>query len=80
MKSASRAVPLDRLPGGSRASVVAIAEAGPLADVGIVPGCAITIERSLPFGGPIVLRLGTARVAIGRSVARSVLVEPLDSR
>ncbi len=47
-----------------------------LAAEGIVPGVAVTPERRMPFGGPIVVRVGRARVALGRSVARRLVVVP----
>ena len=41
---------------------------------GIIPGVELTPERRLPFGGPVVVRVGRTRVALARSVARRLLV------
>ncbi len=43
---------------------------------GIDLGVEITIERRLALGGPFILRLGRARLAIARSIARGIFVEP----
>ena len=46
---------------------------------GLVPGVEITPERRLPMGGPVVVRIGHARVALGRDIARRVLVRDIAS-
>lgn len=50
-----------------------------LARVGIGPGTSLAVESQAPFGGPIVVRVGHARIALGRSVAAGVRVEPVGS-
>ena len=45
-----------------------------LAAEGIVAGALLTPERRLPLGGPIVVAMGRARVALGRDVARRLIV------
>lgn len=77
----SRSVPptvtLERLP-LRQAAVVRAVDAGPrdeLAQYGIVPGVLVRAETRAPFGGPVVIRVGRARVAMGRAAARSVLVQ-----
>jgi len=42
--------------------------------LGFVVGTAIEIERRLPFGGPIVVRLGGAAFAIEPDAARQVAI------
>ncbi len=78
MTAASPAVPLDRLPARTPARVVTVPAASQFADVGLVAGVEVAVERVLPLGGPVIVRLGTARVALGRAVARSVLVQEED--
>jgi Fe2+ transport system protein FeoA len=34
------------------------------------------VEVRLPLGGPVVVRVGRARIAIARAVAAGILVEP----
>lgn len=76
MTSASHAVPLDRIPIGVPARVETVGSVGSLADVGVVVGTDVIVERVLPLGGPVIVRLGTARVALGRSVAHAILATP----
>jgi Fe2+ transport system protein FeoA len=49
-----------------------------LASHGVHPGVRIEVDLDAPFGGPRIVRLGFARLAVARAVARSVLVR-LDS-
>ncbi len=77
-------VRLDRARIGQTAVVVCLrpgdadgrghALAGQLAAEGIVAGALLTPERRLPLGGPIVVAMGRARVALGRDVARLLIV------
>ena len=43
---------------------------------GIGVGVEISVERRLALGGPLIVRLDRARLAIARSVAAGVVVEP----
>jgi Fe2+ transport system protein FeoA len=43
---------------------------------GFHPGTALMVEQDAPFGGPRIVRLGAARIAIGASIARSIRVRP----
>lgn len=78
-------VRLDRAPIGEPAIVVRLAVgdtdgrvhaalADQLAFEGVVAGALLVPERRLPLGGPIVVSLGRARVALGRDVARQLIV------
>jgi FeoA domain. len=60
--------------------VVAVDEAGraSLASEGLDVGVEVSIERRLALGGPLIVRLGRARLAIARSVASGVFVEPAE--
>jgi Fe2+ transport system protein FeoA len=43
---------------------------------GILPGRILVVERAAPFGGPVMVRVGEARYALGRMVCDQILVEP----
>ena len=43
--------------------------------MGIRPGVALTKLAGHPFGGPIVVRAGTARIALGFGMAKKIIVE-----
>ena len=45
---------------------------------GVVIGAILGIERRVGLGGPIIVRLGRARLAIARAVAATVLVEAVE--
>ncbi len=74
---ASPPIPLVRLPVGSRGRVVAILpdDADRLAAEGLHRGDILEVEAMLPLGGPVVVRLGRARVAVARRVAGGIFVE-----
>ena len=75
---ASPPVPLVQLAAGIDARVVSV----PLEDVerlaaeGLHRGDILQVETRLPMGGPVVVRLGRARVALAQRVAAAILVQP----
>ncbi len=71
-------VPLDRLaPGdGGRVASVGPTHRAELAHEGIQPGADLSVAAAAPFGGPLVLDVGRARVALARSVAGTVEMHP----
>jgi oxygen-dependent protoporphyrinogen oxidase len=73
------AVSLDRLSVGVAATVVGVGDPyrKVLAGEGVRPGVRVTVASAAPFGGPVVLDVGRARVAVGRSVAATVDVAPI---
>ncbi|MGY4706505.1 FeoA family protein [Candidatus Bipolaricaulota sp. J31] len=75
------AVDLETLPPGRKARVTRIEGgrglAGRLARLGIVPGAEVEVISRAPVGGPVLIEVDGARVALGRGVARKVVVEPL---
>lgn len=73
------AVPLSSLATGRSARVMAIPAdaAAALAAEGLTAGDLLEIETRQPFGGPVVVRVGHARLAIAARVAREIVVEPL---
>jgi DtxR family Mn-dependent transcriptional regulator len=45
-----------------------------LLDLGLLPGSTILVEQTAPFGGPLLIRVGEARDALGRDVAAKIKV------
>ena len=70
------------LPVGVSARVVSLdpSRQTSLASHGIRPGVIVEVEDDAPFGGPRIVHLGFARLAIARVVARAIRVrlEPAD--
>ncbi len=54
--------------------VVGLSLADQLAAEGLVAGVLLVPERRLPLGGPVVVKIGGARIALGREVAHRVMV------
>jgi ferrous iron transport protein A len=73
---ASPPVALSELDPGVAARVEAVppADAARLAAEGLHRGDLLEVEARLPLGGPVVVRLGRARVALARGVAAGILV------
>ena len=71
-------VTLDMMAKGARGTVVDVmgghGAVGKLAAQGIVPGMLVEKTGELK-GGPVLLRVGGAQVALGRGLAKRVLVE-----
>ena len=45
-----------------------------LATLGLLPGVEVTVEEKAPFGGPIMVRIGRAKYALGREIAGKIWV------
>jgi Fe2+ transport system protein FeoA len=76
--SAARRTLAEVAPGAAvRVARVDVAHAARLAFHGLFPGADVTIERDAPFGGPRIVRIGGARLALAQAVARTVDVEPI---
>ena len=69
---------LSELPRSTPASVVEVgwAHAPRLAALGLRPGAVLSVEQDAPLGGPRILRLGTARLALARVLTRGIVVRP----
>jgi DtxR family Mn-dependent transcriptional regulator len=70
---------LDTVPAGARVRIEQIAEEEAallryLASLGLLPKAELTVEEVAPFGGPLLVRVGEARYAIGQDVAAKILV------
>ena len=73
------AVPLHSLAIGQSARVLEV-PAGAVAALeaeGLAPGQVLEFETRQPFGKPVVVRIGYARLALALRIARGILVEPL---
>lgn len=70
-------VTLDALGPGAQGQVVRIDPAlqAELMQHGLIEGTVVRLESRAPFGGPVVLSIGRARLAIGRTLARAIRVE-----
>lgn len=75
---------LDSIGPGQRAIVKAVHGEGRitrrLMEMGVVPGVAVTMVKSAPFGDPIEIRLLGYNLAVRRSEAAAVEIEPEPSR
>jgi ferrous iron transport protein A len=47
-----------------------------LATMGLLPGVVLSVLNRGPLGGPLLVEIDGTRIALGRGVARKVLVEP----
>ncbi|HTX52135.1 MAG TPA: FeoA domain-containing protein [Candidatus Baltobacteraceae bacterium] len=70
---------LDRITPGTRVRIARVREeAGEflryLASLGLLPQADLIVEEVAPFGGPLLVRVGDARSAIGRDAAAKILV------
>lgn len=68
------AVPLSSVPVGWRRTVLAV-EGSARAELereGLLPGSEVVVTARTPLGGPIVVRLGRARLALSADVAAQV--------
>ncbi|MBI3779506.1 MAG: metal-dependent transcriptional regulator [candidate division NC10 bacterium] len=73
------ATPLDRLRPGSKGAIATIQQEEPqllqyLTALGLFPKTELEVEEVAPMGGPIVVRVGASRYALGREVASRILV------
>ena len=77
---AETAIPLHRLAPGKHGVTLRIEkEEGELlkylASLGLLPRTEVEVEEMAPFGGPILIRVGTSRYALGRKVASKIFVK-----
>jgi len=77
---------LDQVPAGICVRIAQVIEEDGallryLASLGLLPQARLSVEEVAPFGGPLLVRVGEARYALGRDVARKILVnEDRDDR
>lgn len=72
---------LDQLDAGRRARVVEIRGGrglrSHLEQMGVHPGDTISVAGAGAFRGPVLIEVHGSRIALGRGVARKVIVEPI---
>lgn len=71
--------PLHRLKPGQGGIIVRIEREEPellkyLANLGLFPQTKVEVEEIAPFGGPVLIRAGDSRYALGRNVASRIFV------
>jgi Fe2+ transport system protein FeoA len=69
-------ITLDRVPAGCGGRVVAVgsAHAVDLLHEGILPGTHLRLRTVAPVGGPVIVELGRATLAIARPIAATVRI------
>lgn len=77
---AKAAIPLHKLGIGKKGTILRIEKEEQetlkyLASLGLLPDKKIEIEEIAPFGGPLIVRVGSSRYAIGRKVAAKIFVK-----
>lgn len=77
-----RAQTLDQLAVGGAALVVEVTgpAASELLHEGIAPGAMVGIESRTPLGGPLIVAVGRARVAVARPAAVGIRIQVTDAQ
>ena len=76
---AETATPLHRLKPGQSGIILRVEREEPellkyLAALGLLPQTKVEVEEIAPFGGPLLVRVGPSRYALGRKVASRIFV------
>jgi len=71
--------PLAELGAGQKSTISFVSDEQPdllryLSSLGLLPQTAVAVEDVAPFGGPLLVRVGRARYALGREVAGKIFV------
>ena len=71
---------LATVPSGRSVQVLDVGDKEPaiLLVHGVRPGATLVVDADAPFGGPRIVRLGGARIAIDRRLARTIRVGPCE--
>jgi DtxR family Mn-dependent transcriptional regulator len=74
-----KARPLAELSAGQKSTISFVSDEHPdllryLSSLGLLPKTAVSVEDVAPFGGPLLVRVGRARYALGREVAGKIFV------
>jgi Fe2+ transport system protein FeoA len=75
------AIPLSRVAVGWRRVIEEVAgpDRAELEREGVLPGSVVVVTARTPLGGPVVVELGGARLALSARVAGQVVTRPLAS-
>jgi len=78
--SADEPIPLSRVAVGWRRVVTTVDGSAhdELGREGVVPGCVVVVAARTPLGGPVVVEVGRARVALSAGVAAQVMTRAFD--
>jgi len=75
-------IPLDRMRDGEVGEIARICGGGGimrrLLELGLAPGVRVRLLSDAGSVGPVIVRVGEARIGIGRGMARRVLVRATD--
>jgi DtxR family Mn-dependent transcriptional regulator len=79
-----RSRPLAQLAPGDEAMIVKVSEEEPkmlqyLATLGLLPKVRLTVEEIAPFRGPLLIKVGNAKYALGREIASHIEVAEVKS-
>ncbi len=74
-------LPLSGVPVGERRVITEIQghARAELAREGLLRGSVVLVAARTPLGGPVIVEVGRARVAVASQVADSVITVPLDT-
>ncbi|MGD6808036.1 MAG: FeoA family protein [Candidatus Bathyarchaeia archaeon] len=77
-------VPLTCLPEGTKAVVThtsgGLGVVRRLSEMGLTPGCEITLKRKCSFRGPIEIEVRGVALALGYGLSAQILVQPLEGK
>ncbi|MCW4009606.1 MAG: FeoA domain-containing protein [Candidatus Bathyarchaeota archaeon] len=75
-------VPLNSLPEGSKAIVThtsgGLCAVRRLSEMGLTPGCEITLKRKCSFRGPIEIEVRGVALALGYGLSSQIFVQPIE--
>ena len=60
---------------GNVYSVVDMPKENTLESIGVFPGAHVKVDSHYNFGGPVAISLGSRNVAIGKALAKQILVK-----
>ncbi len=77
-----RSFPLTELSTGKKVEIAHVSEEDPemlkyLSTLGLLPDIQVEIEEIGPFKGPLLIKIGSARYALGREVASKIMVKEI---
>jgi Fe2+ transport system protein FeoA len=79
VRDEGEAVPLSKVAVGWRRVIEAVSgpDRAELEREGILPGSIVVVTARTPLGGPVIVELGRARIALSAAVAAQVATRPL---
>jgi ferrous iron transport protein A len=69
---------LIEVPLGERARLISVEDVSlraKLIQYGLYPGDSLRVLRLAPFGGPVLIEVNDREIALGRALAKKILVE-----